>query len=69
VIAWPAPGLALVFDMDGVIVNSNPVHREAWKRFSRRFGLEPTATMLDRMYGKRNDDIVRDFFGADLPAG
>jgi beta-phosphoglucomutase family hydrolase len=61
-----ADGLALIFDMDGVLVDSNPVHRDAWVRFNRRYGLETTAAMLERMYGKRNDEIVRDFFGHGL---
>jgi len=59
-------GIALIFDMDGVILDSNPVHREAWKLYSRRFGIELDESMSDRMYGKRNDEIVRDFFGAGL---
>jgi beta-phosphoglucomutase len=62
-----ADGLALIFDMDGVIVHSNPLHREAWAAFNRRYGLETTDAMLERMYGRRNDQIVRDFFGEDLP--
>lgn len=52
--------------MDGVLVDSNPIHREAWARYNRRFGVETTEAMHQRMYGKRNDQIVRDFFGADL---
>jgi len=59
-------GLALLFDMDGVIIDSNPVHKEAWARFNLRYGLATTAAMTERMYGKRNDEIVRDFFGEDL---
>jgi beta-phosphoglucomutase len=59
--------IALIFDMDGVIVNSNPVHCRVWEAFNRRYGLETTAVMLRRMYGKRNDEIVRDFFGPGLP--
>jgi beta-phosphoglucomutase len=62
-----APGLALIFDIDGVIVNSNPLHRETWAEFNRRFGIETTEAMHSFMYGKRNDDIVRHFFGEDLP--
>lgn len=58
--------LALIFDMDGVLIDSNPLHRQAWEIFNRRFGLETTQAMHERMYGKRNDEIVRDFFG-DLP--
>jgi beta-phosphoglucomutase len=61
-----APGLALIFDMDGVIVDSNPLHREAWAAFNRRYGLETTEAMHESMYGKRNDDIVRNFFGTEL---
>ena len=52
--------------MDGVLVDSNPVHREAWERYNRQFGLETTEAMHQRMYGKRNDQIVRDFFGETL---
>ena len=57
---------ALIFDMDGVIVDSNPVHRQVWTAFNRRYGLETTEAMLLRMYGKRNDQIVRDYFGGGL---
>ena len=61
-----AKGLALVFDMDGVIVDSNPLHRESWARFNSRYGIPTTEAMQQRMYGRRNDDIIRDFFG-ELP--
>jgi len=63
-----ADGLALIFDLDGVIVDSGRLHREAWTAFNRRYGLETTDAMVERTYGFRNDQIVRDFFGADLPA-
>jgi beta-phosphoglucomutase family hydrolase len=61
-----ADGLALIFDMDGVILDSNPLHREAWTAFNRRYGLETTDAMLEGMYGRRNDQIVRDYFGEGL---
>ncbi|MDE3165921.1 MAG: HAD family phosphatase [Acidobacteriota bacterium] len=63
------PVEALLFDMDGVLVDSNPLHRLAWEEFNRRYGLETTEAMHQRMYGKRNDEIVADFFGASLPPG
>jgi beta-phosphoglucomutase family hydrolase len=62
----PASGLALIFDLDGVIVDSNPAHREAWAAFNRLYGVETTEDMHQRMYGRRNDQIVRDFFGEHL---
>ena len=60
--------IALIFDMDGVIIDSNPMHRESWEAFNRRYGLETTEAMHQRMYGKRNDQIVRDFFGDEITA-
>jgi beta-phosphoglucomutase len=56
----------LIFDMDGVLVDSNPAHREAWIAYNRQFGLETTDAMHRRMYGKRNDQIIRDFYGDSL---
>jgi HAD superfamily hydrolase (TIGR01509 family) len=61
-------GYALIFDLDGVIIHSNPVHREAWRLYTRRFGIETDEAMEQRMFGRRNDDIVRDFFGSELAA-
>jgi beta-phosphoglucomutase len=58
--------LALILDMDGVIVDSNPLHRQVWAQYNRLFGIETDENMHQRMYGRRNDDIVRDFFGAHL---
>jgi beta-phosphoglucomutase family hydrolase len=58
--------IALIFDMDGVIIDSNPLHRQAWAAFNRRYGLETTEAMQRRMYGKRNDEILRDYFGEGI---
>jgi beta-phosphoglucomutase len=57
---------AFLFDMDGVIVDSNPLHRTTWTEYNRRHGLETTEAMQQWMYGKRNDEIVRHFFGEAL---
>lgn len=67
-IPLPASGLALIFDMDGVVVDSNPVHRQAWLVYNRQFGIETDEAMQRRMYGRHNSDIVRDFFGPQLSA-
>ncbi len=61
-----APGLAIILDMDGVVIDSNPLHREAWRLYNHRFGMKTDEAMQQRMYGKRNDEIVRDFFGPNL---
>lgn len=54
---------AFLFDMDGVIVDSNPLHRITWAEYNRLHGIETTEKMQQWMYGKRNDEIVRCFFG------
>ena len=43
------PGLALIFDMDGVILDSNPTHREAWAAYNRRFGIETGEAMQQKI--------------------
>jgi beta-phosphoglucomutase family hydrolase len=57
---------ALIFDMDGVIVDSNPFHVVAWEEYNRRLGVTMTKTMRQQMYGKRNDELIREFFGHNL---
>lgn len=57
--------LAYVLDMDGVLIDSNPLHAVAWREYLTRFGIDADRVM-ERMHGKRNDQIVRDLFGAAL---
>jgi HAD superfamily hydrolase (TIGR01509 family) len=58
---------AIVFDMDGVIIDSHPAHRKAWRLFLRTLGKqvseEELAFILD---GHKRNDILRHFLG-DLP--
>lgn len=60
-----APGLALIFDLDGVIIDSMPTHTEAWIRYMERLGL-PCEDIERRMHGRRNDEIVIDLMGTGL---
>ncbi len=55
-------GLALIFDLDGVIVDSMPVHTLAWQRYLTELGIAGNQ-VEQRMHGRRNDEIVRDFLG------
>src|SRR5450631_4732884 len=57
-----AAGLALIFDLDGVIVDSMPVHELAWRRYLESLGFDG-GDIPSRMHGRRNDEIVRDFLG------
>jgi beta-phosphoglucomutase family hydrolase len=57
--------LAYILDMDGVLIDSNPLHAVAWRQYLSRFGLSAD-TVMERMHGKRNDQIVRGLFGRGL---
>jgi beta-phosphoglucomutase family hydrolase len=57
-----APGLALIFDMDGVVVDSMPVHQIAWRQYLENLGIPPD-DIVGRMHGRRNDEIVLEFLG------
>ncbi len=59
------PELALIFDMDGVIVDSMPLHTLAWQRYLVNLGIAGD-DVEQRMHGRRNDEIVRDFLGAGV---
>jgi len=60
-----APGMALIFDLDGVIVDSMPMHKEAWDRYLRRHGVV-VEDLGTRMHGARNDQIVAELLGGEL---
>jgi len=54
---------AVIFDMDGVIADTNPHHSEAFKQFFDKYHVPYTEQEFeDHMYGKHNDYIMRYFF-------
>jgi beta-phosphoglucomutase len=55
---------AVIFDMDGVIVDSHPAHRKAWRQFLRTLGREVSNTELNFILdGRKRADILRHFLG------
>lgn len=54
-------GLAFIFDMDGVLIDSTELHVAAWRQYLLAQGLEVDDLPV-RMLGRHNDDLVRDLF-------
>ena len=61
----PSHPLALIFDMDGVLVHSMPLHTLAWERYLAKLGIS-VENLEQRMHGKRNSELVRDMIGGEL---
>lgn len=56
---------AVLFDMDGVIVDNMPLHRQIWAEFARARGVSPTDSELRALDGRRAVDIIAALFGTD----
>ncbi|MCL7986780.1 HAD family phosphatase [Sphingobacterium sp. lm-10] len=55
---------AVVFDMDGVIADTNPYHAKAFEAFFDRYKVNYTQEAFEQhMYGKHNSYIMQHFFG------
>jgi sugar-phosphatase len=52
------PARALLFDMDGTLVDSTAVVEVAWRRFADRFGIDP-AQLLGAVHGIRAEESIR----------
>lgn len=58
----------LIFDMDGVIIDSNPYHKIAWGRFLRGQGIHFDDRLFDNVLsGRTGPASLRILFGDDLP--
>ncbi len=60
-----APGLAFIFDLDGVLIHSMPLHVEAWRQYLERENI-PVDDLEGAMHGKRNSELVQQWFGDHL---
>ena len=59
---------AVIFDLDGVIADSHPIHEAAWKTLFAEQGLDAENLNLDFLYaGQPRGEIFRHFFG-ELPS-
>ena len=54
--------VAVIFDMDGVIVDSEPYSMQALIDELRSHGIDPTAEELRRSYGRKVQDDFRELF-------
>jgi phosphoglycolate phosphatase-like HAD superfamily hydrolase len=56
---------AVIFDIDGTLVDSVEQHARAWQDALRHFGKEVPLEALRRQIGKGGDQLLRDYFDED----
>lgn len=54
---------AVIFDMDGVLVDSGPAHKKSWQLLGRERGRPITDREFAASFGRTNADIIRTLFG------
>jgi beta-phosphoglucomutase len=60
-------GRAVIFDMDGVLIDSYHAHREAWMRLGEHLGRPITEAQFIPTFGRRNREIFQALW-PDVPA-
>ncbi|HRG77985.1 MAG TPA: HAD family phosphatase [Cyclobacteriaceae bacterium] len=55
---------AVIFDMDGVIVDTNPYHKISLKQFCEKYGYRLNEEdLISKIYGRTNNEWIRNIFG------
>jgi beta-phosphoglucomutase-like phosphatase (HAD superfamily) len=64
---WP-PVRALIFDMDGTMIDSMPHHRQSWLDFSAAHGLAfEVDDLMRRTTGRTGAECMSELFGRPVP--
>jgi beta-phosphoglucomutase len=61
----PAPTLAVIFDMDGVLVDSYRAHWESWQFMADELGKGLTEEQFVSTFGRTSREIIAEHWGAD----
>lgn len=62
---------AVIFDLDGVLVDSSEFHFEAWKAWAEEVGLGERVTRewFRETFGRRNPDVFHTLYDAEISTG
>lgn len=62
-----APTVAgVIFDMDGVLIDSSDAHLRSWRRLAGELGGQVTEEQFRSTFGRQNRDIIPMLFGGTL---
>ena len=60
---------AVIFDMDGVLIDSAEAHKESWRVLAKDLRVTITDQQFAAQFGRASRDIIRCFFGAATTPG
>ena len=58
----------VIFDVDGVLVDSGPAHAASWRAVARKHGIEISDEQFKRTFGRPSRDIIRIIWGPQVSA-
>lgn len=58
-----ASRVGVIFDMDGVLIDSADAHFESWRRLGEELGTTVTRKQFEETFGRQNRDIIPIRFG------
>ena len=61
------PALGIIFDMDGVLVDSYASHLESWRQLAAEHGRTLTDAQIGSTFGRTSRDIIRLLFEVEDP--
>jgi beta-phosphoglucomutase len=60
--------LGVIFDIDGVLLDSYKLHYECWRAVAEKDSVALSEKQFDSLFGRRGNEIVREIWGEELPA-
>lgn len=59
--------LGVIFDVDGVLLDSYQMHFECWLSLAEEYGIEITEAEFRSLFGRRGREIARQVWGPEFP--
>jgi beta-phosphoglucomutase len=56
----------VIFDMDGVLIDSFDLHRRSWQMMAREYGIEMSDQQFASTFGRTSREIIRHFWGQNV---
>lgn len=57
---------AIIFDMDGVLADTGPIHFKSWVKLAKEIGYDYTREFFEETFGQQSPPIVRKLVGPDI---